>query len=678
MAHKTKRRISTKDETAVKQVKARGVMERMRRKQKIFMVVLVCALLIPFGAYGILQQLVGRRTQVKGIVYGHEVSIQEFDTIRRRMAIARDIANRHQVSRFFPLPPVNEEGVWDRYIRLHEAEAMGLQVADQEVDRLLAMFFGNDKGQFDPARFQGYLASQSRLGLTEDLVRQAVADDLLVGGPMTAIRSMLLQYQRRQALGPEASLRWGPKLNRYLVAAVTVSDDEAYGYFLDSRRRYEVAYVALPAERFLADVPPLTDKEKRDWYDEHADRDPDESDDGAGYSRPDMCRLHYFAARVDDFKKTVTVPDEDVRAYYDANKDRYRDEGPATQPATRPTSRPTTGPATRPEADGPDTAPASRPTSEPAVRYRPFDDVKGEIREELVRQKAREAAAAAVRKAGSRRIQLERDHADDLSAINYAALARQYGMTYVKGTDLISAKQAMRLDDLKDARDAAQYSVDRIFFDRSGEGSWDEADMADMAGNAYHVWRTDRIKAMQLEYSEAAEEVAKDLRLHKAYDLAADRAAVLARELERLADDTAPVLALAARHDDLTAETTDDFTLDVGDWAPRRFGPDDDDTTAREVVRGIFARRIKDEDLQPGQVTVVGDILSRTQYVMRVTDRIDPGEHEFQFLRETYRQMALQAKRQALFKAWLEDAKKRANVQQPEKEEGAAPDANGG
>jgi len=532
-------------------------------------------------------------------------------------------------------------------------------------------------------------------------VRDAVADDLLVGGPLTSVRLLMARFQQRRELPPAEHLRLGPKLDRHLTATIQVSDDEVWGFFLDRGRSYEVAYVSLPAEQFLAEVPTTTDAERKAWYDEHKDRDPDESEDGVGYFLPERGRLPYFVARVEDFKKTVTVTEKELREHYDKNKPRYRittrpttepasrpGTQPATQPVTQPMTRaathpgtqpaaaPATAPATQPAsrpATAPATQPASRPTTTRALEYRPFEEVREDIRDELAGQRAGWAAYQAVCKAGDKRLDLEDEPPDKR---DYKALAERYQLTYVPSKGSVTARQAMEIEGLKDAGQAIPDEglksirmgrpVAQVFF---GRDTYPNAELVDFKGNAYHVWRTDWQKERALSYEQAREQVQRDLKAYRAYERAGARAGDLLEQLRQLPAATeAPLDELARKHPGLTVKTGKAFSLGSAEFAPRRAAPEATEDERESVRQGVFARLIRREDPQPGQAAVVGDPIARVQYLIRIAKRTDPDLAGFRRANAVYRLWALEQKRKDLLKAWGEAVNKRADVQ-PAKEQ---------
>lgn len=688
MSPRAKRRVAPAEVEQKAPVKVRGVMERMRRRQKWFLVILTSALLVPFGAYGLLNQLTGGpRGPAKGTAYGRTVSETAFRELARRMVLAEAIAQRHFVqsdlarwlfggqspevawhqlrSILRPESPSRDDETWDRYVWLHEAGVMGLQVSDVEIDDTLALFFANREGRFDRSALEAFIKNWRSWYTDEGEVRQAVADELLVGGVLMAYRGFLFQFGRPAS--DDARFRESPKLFRALLATVDVSDDEVWAYYLSVRREYTVSYAAIQAQDFLDRVPAPTEDDLKAWYERFKEVTPEESDDGVGYHLPQRCRLQYFAASADDFTKDITVTDAELRQEYERTKTQYPFEDEGDTPATtRPTTGPATQQATQP-ATRPTTAPATQPTTGPASRpeYKPFEEVRDQVCDDLVKRKAREAALRAIVRAGTQRIRLESDQADETGPppdLDYRAMARLHNLRYVPPTDLLTAHQAGELPDLKDARDLqAGKSVQQTFF---GPTTYDWADMSDLTGeHLYHVWRTDFIQARRREFAEARPDVERDLRIARAYEMAYDRARTLVKDLEALKADTDPVAILAAQHEVLTAGAVGPFTLAAAETAPRRLPQDADPNTRERVLEGLFARAISERGLQPGQSAVVGDPRTRVVYLFRIASETAPGVDDFRLMPATYRQQALAETRNRLMKAWREAVKKRADVQ---------------
>jgi len=75
----------------------------------------------------------------------------------------------------------------------------------------------------------------------------------------------------------------------------------------------EVAWVVLPADRFIADVKP-EEAALAAWYEEHK----------ADYRTAERANLQYVEISLDDLAESVQVTDEALHGYYDDNIDRYR------------------------------------------------------------------------------------------------------------------------------------------------------------------------------------------------------------------------------------------------------------------------------------------------------------------------------------------------------------------
>jgi hypothetical protein len=192
----------------------------------------------------------------------------------------------------------------------------------------------------------------------------------------------------------------------------------------------------------------------------------------------------------------------------------------------------------------------------------------------------------------------------------------------------------------------------------------------DFEGNAYHVWRTARTRSQSQTYDQVREAVARDLRAYRAYERAGERARELLDELAKLPPETeSPLAELAKKHPGLTTQPAKPFFTGIADFAPRRAGPTADEEMRESVRQGLFARLVRSEDLQPGQAAVVGDPIARVQYLLRVVKRTDPNLDDFRLARYTFRLLALEQKRDRFLEAWLEAAKKRADIQLIKEEE---------
>jgi heme exporter protein D len=644
-----------------------GVLDRMRRRQKLFLVILTSALLVPFGAYGVVQQLMGtRRGPDAGTAYGERVRATEFNRLHDRLALAQRIWTARMGR---DLPSVANEQVWDRLLYLHEARAMRLGVSAKEVDDLLSFYFPDAKGEFSREQFERFLM---RPGVPdEEEVRATLADDLLAGGVLTLTRAQFFQMQYMQYLPTsdfsELRLRLGSRLERALLSGLAVTDEEVWSAYLNARREYEAAYLPFRPDRFLALVAPPTQADQDAWYKTYKDQTPAESDIGVGYKVPMKVSVAYFTADPQDFRARVKVSERELRDYYERNKHEFRvTTQPATQPTTQPATQPTTQPTTTSGAAtqaATTTQAATRPTTGPAAEFQPFEEVRDKVLAEVTDRKAREEALRAVKAAGTARISADATVDADLIRI-----ARRFNVRYAPPTGLLTAEEVQNIQALKGAADPTGKTLDRFFFDRI---DYNYADVTMPGGTAFHVWRAYVRKEHVLTQEEAKDEIIHDIRAHRAYELAVAHAKELLTGLKSLAASKEPLEVVGKRQGPpIAVEPVAPFTLSEAKYAPTRAAAGATAAERDRVLRGVLARTIEAENLGPGAAAVAVDPIERVAYLMRVVRRTDPSLDEFRADTAHYRRVALERKRNAFMQHWMAEVRKRAAIEEREGFEG--------
>lgn len=167
--------------------------------------------------------------------------------------------------------------IWDEMVRdiliQQEVKKLGIKVSDKEIAYLVqnsppawiqqADVFQTD-GQFDMSKYQEFLRNPS------------AARDL-----------MLIEQNYRESLPSQ-------KFLNYILALVTVSDQEVWEKYLDDNLRAKAKYVTFRTDKIEADSSFVTNRMVEDYYFEHRD----------DYKEPERRRIAYIL-----FKELPTAKD---------------------------------------------------------------------------------------------------------------------------------------------------------------------------------------------------------------------------------------------------------------------------------------------------------------------------------------------------------------------------------
>ncbi len=175
--------------------------------------------------------------------------------------------------------------------------------------------------------------------------------------------AMLYQQMERLSLGkPRAS---EPLLERF------VSDQQA---------NVKIGVAPVPADFYLDKVADPTEQQIKDLYEQYQDQLPGQSKPyGFGYRFPRRLKLEYLAIPFDQVKATIRINESDAIAQYTRTKAQYE---------IAPTP-----PAAKPEGD------AAAPATPAEKQYRPYDEVRSQIIDQLRTEKAQELAERMIKTA---------------------------------------------------------------------------------------------------------------------------------------------------------------------------------------------------------------------------------------------------------------------------------------
>lgn len=209
-----------------------------------------------------------------------------------------DFAHRNEVQRLLAQSPTLDArmldapefklGTLERLVRervlAQAAEQDGLVTTDGRLAAALQQdpniaSLRNADGTLDVERYRMLLAGQ---GMTPEMFEA----------------NMRRQMSTRQVMA-------GPMESSFATSAVT---DAAFGAFLQRR---EVRVERIAAADFRKDLAP-TDAELQAWYDEHV----------ALFKAPEQARIEYLVLDLEALRASVTVSEDDLRAYYEQNRER--------------------------------------------------------------------------------------------------------------------------------------------------------------------------------------------------------------------------------------------------------------------------------------------------------------------------------------------------------------------
>jgi len=190
------------------------------------------------------------------------------------------------------LGPTTPEAVVETWILSKKAEAVGIKISDEAITEFL---------------------------------RQRTADRVTTDEFNKIMNNLQIRGARQlyDMLRPELMALQLQQLVRAteLMGLPSVPPAVRWEYYTRLNRRANVECLPVPVENFMAQVSDVTDKDLREFYEKHKATYPDSDSPAPGFHRPKKARFEYLVAAHDDFFEPAAVPEQEIKDYYEKNKD---------------------------------------------------------------------------------------------------------------------------------------------------------------------------------------------------------------------------------------------------------------------------------------------------------------------------------------------------------------------
>jgi len=351
--------------------------------------------------------------------------------------------------------------VWEQMVMYRQAEKMGIAVSDEEImERLQSMAFltMSHRGGLPP-QSQLMQALCQTYGVNEDQLWRTFREAILV-----------------------------EKMSTLIAGGIKITNEEAWQRYARENEEVKVQYLALRAGD-LVDHVQVSPEEIGSFYNAHKDNPPDPARGNPGYKEAEKVKIEYIMARYRDLEDRVSVSEEEVKSYYEDNKERrYKAQKPE-----------------KAQEEGKEQSPA----------YKSLEEVRGEIKDSLKREKSKELVNKLISKADEEIY----ESLGKAERLNFSTIAQKLGLFY-KETDYFGREESEKV--IREAEDLAKQAFERETFDPSPP--------QDAPVGKYVFQVVSRKEATPPPLEEIKEKVEKDLREEKALqrakelaDAAADR-----------------------------------------------------------------------------------------------------------------------------------------------------------
>lgn len=253
-----------------------------------------------------------------------------------------------------PAPPGSETAAVQTFVLAKRAEEAGMIVSDTVVNDYLKQCSMDQLDDAQIARIINSLRSQN-LPMSE-------------GRLFEALRRELLAYNYSQM---------------FIVDLDPMPPAQRWDYFERLNRRAQVELLAVPVASFVSKVPDPSDAEAKQYFEEYKNRLPEPGSPEPGFKQPQKAAFQYFKADFNQFVERAEkdVTDEQIREYYEKNKDaRFRqaqlppeaeskpakpEEKPAAEPAKTEDKSSEKAEENKPQPKA-ETQPPAKPADQPA------------------------------------------------------------------------------------------------------------------------------------------------------------------------------------------------------------------------------------------------------------------------------------------------------------------------
>ncbi|MDN3514803.1 MAG: SurA N-terminal domain-containing protein [Candidatus Brocadia sp.] len=244
------------------------------------------------------------------------------------------------------------------------------------------------------------------------------------------------------------------KLESLIRTSVKMTTDEAWLRYCLENEQVKLKVLTLKAKDFLDSVS-VTEDEIRAYYEKYKNDEYDAGAEKPGYKLPERVKLECLVAKYDDMEKQISVTAEDMKKYYEDNKETQFKVTAEQKPADVAEDKGVTknesatgNQSLKNEAEGP-------------AAYKPFAEVKGEIQKTLARQKAMEKVAEIMNKLDEEIFETM----DKAERPSFKDLAKKYKVMYEIPTGKKSHNEFLTEIDLLEVFPGSDQIV-QVAFDR--------------------------------------------------------------------------------------------------------------------------------------------------------------------------------------------------------------------
>ena len=218
---------------------------------------------------------------------GKPVNFAEFQNARNAVMTDIILCKGRQPPHTAQLDDDLNMAATQRLVLMRKARELDVRVSDDDLIRQIRGFpiLLNDQKQFDPDRYQRYMAYLNNLGISETQFENAVRGELMLS-----------------------------RLRALVGMAAKVTPTELQLAYAPRHERTTIDYVEFNAAD-RKDPFDIKDDEARAFYTQNQEK----------FRKPAMIKIRYAYFTISDAKKSIKLGDDEIAEFYDRNKEKYLD-----------------------------------------------------------------------------------------------------------------------------------------------------------------------------------------------------------------------------------------------------------------------------------------------------------------------------------------------------------------
>jgi peptidyl-prolyl cis-trans isomerase D len=362
-----------------------------RRHKKTVYIVMIFSMFVWGISYSAMEMIPKKPI---GTIFGRKITENEFlDMLGRWQRLFFSQARESVVSI-----------VWKQLMYVEEAKNMGLVVTAQEIEegllRLGFQIFGGEVNINRPQLIQ-FLCNNFKL--TQDQISRTLKEALLV-----------------------------EKLDSMICSSIKMTTEEIWQRYSLENEQVKFKALILKAKDFLDSVN-TTEDEIRAFYDKYMNEEYNTDSDKPGYKLPERVKIECIIAKYDDLEEQVAVTEDEMKIYYEAKKEyQFKVTTVESKPADAKATSAAEKKVTKQEEN------------KTITQYKPFTEVKEEIRKTISKQKSRDTSTETMNKLDEEIYET----IDKAERPSFEKLASKYKLTYVIPAGKKSKSELLTENDL--------------------------------------------------------------------------------------------------------------------------------------------------------------------------------------------------------------------------------------